>query len=71
MMEHKKAFGIYHWDTFEESGEDTILVDEADSLEEAERKVVKWYGPRIVYNGADEVQIVNRQGEVVKRYPVG
>jgi len=70
MTDHKKAFGIYHWDTFEAFGEDTILVDEADTLEEAERKVVKRYGDRIVYNGADEVHIVNRQGEVVKRYAV-
>jgi len=70
-IQHNKAFGIYHWDTFEEEpGLDTILVGEADTLEEAERKVVEKYGDRIIYNGADEVQIVNRQGKVVRSYAV-
>lgn len=40
----KKAFGIYHWDTFDNV---TLLIAEADTLEAAEKKVKQRYGDRI------------------------
>jgi len=72
-IQHTKVFGIYHWDTFDN---ETLLIDEADSLEEAENKVQKRYGsgaigPRIRDEGADQVDIVNRQGEIVRVFKVG
>ena len=68
MIEHKKAFGIYHWDTFDN---ETILIDEANTQQEAEAKVQKRYGERIRSTGADQVDIVDKKGNVVKKYSVG
>ena len=72
MITHKKAFGIYHWDTFEQDPEDaTLLVDEASTLPEAEKKVRKKYGNHIGGHGADRVDIVDKVGNVVKSFQVG
>lgn len=68
MITHKKPYGIYHWDTFETTGEDILLVDEADTVEEAEAKVKRLYGNRISNHGADRVEIVDQQGEIVQSY---
>ena len=68
MIKHKKQFGVYHWDTFDN---ETWLVGEADTVEEAEALVDDKYGNRIRMDGADRVDIVNATGEVVKKYCVG
>lgn len=67
-IHHKKEFGIYHWDTFDNT---TLLIDEADSLEEANEKIKNKYGNRIRCNGADQVDIVDSKGSVVKTFSVG
>ncbi|MCC6131342.1 MAG: hypothetical protein IT186_15600 [Acidobacteria bacterium] len=65
-----KAFGIYHWDTFDDHT--TIQIGSADSVEEAIEFVQKEYGPRIRPNGADRVDIVDvEKGVVVKRFTIG
>ncbi len=51
-ISHKKKFGIYHWDTFDNV---TLLIGEADSLKKAESKVDKKYGDRIRSNGAEQM----------------
>jgi len=68
MISHKKEFGIYHWDTFDNA---TLLIDEADTLKEAQDKVEKKYKDRIRPTGADQVDIVNQKGEIVDKYKVG
>lgn len=66
-ISHKKEFGIYHWDTFDN---ETILVDEADTLEEAKQKVINKYDKRIKKSGADQVDIVDSKGNIVEKYPI-
>lgn len=66
-----KEFGIYHWDTFEDPGDDTWLVDEADTLDQARELVKKKYGGRIGSGGADQVHIVRLSGRVLERFNVG
>ncbi len=66
-MKHHKAFGIYHWDTFDN---ETILIKEADLLEEAEEYVKQHYGNRLSANGADRVEIVDKKGKVVSSQSV-
>lgn len=67
MILHKKAFGIYHWDTFDN---ETLLVGEADSLLEAIGFVLGRYHNRISKKGADRVDIVDSKGNVVEKYNV-
>jgi len=67
-IEHTKEFGIYHWDTFDN---ETYMVDEADTLEQAEAMVKEKYGSRIRSSGADQVDIVDRKGNLVRSYRVG
>jgi hypothetical protein len=67
-IEHTKKFGIYHWDTFDN---ETYMVDEADTLAKAESVVKKTYGERIRDTGADQVDIVDSKGNVVKSYKIG
>jgi hypothetical protein len=64
---HKKKFGIYHWDTFDNR---TLCIDQADTLKSAEDKVVKKYGDRITSQGADRVDIVDKKGKVLRSYTV-
>jgi hypothetical protein len=66
-IEHKKPFGIYHWDTFDN---ETFLISEAKTLKEAIAKVYKRYGDRIQNNGADQVDIVDLEGNIVKKFAV-
>ena len=68
MITHKKEFGIYYWDTFDN---DTSLVGEADTLQEACDKVMDKYGKDIAADGADSVDIVNKEGDIVMQYPIG
>lgn len=64
---NKKEFGIYHWDTFDN---ETFLIDEADTEQEAENKIKDRYGDRIHPNGADRVEIVDSKGDVIKKFSV-
>jgi hypothetical protein len=68
-----KEYGIYHWDTFDEPGNDTVLVGEADDWVEAMSFVYQNYGDRIDFHGADQVQIVqfhNGQGTIIERFQI-
>lgn len=67
MITHKKKLGIYHWDTFDN---ETILIDEADDLAEAEQKINERYKGRISPNGADQVDVVDQNGNVLRKYKV-
>jgi hypothetical protein len=67
-IEHTKEFGIYHWDTFDN---ETILIDEADTKDQAIEKVQERYKDRLKPNGADRVDIVDKEGNVVEKYQVG
>jgi hypothetical protein len=66
-IQHIKEFGIYHWDTFDN---ETFLVDEADTLKEAQDKVGDRYGSSIATDGADQIDIVDKKGTIIKRYKV-
>ena len=66
-IEHKKEFGIYHWDTFDN---ETTLVDEADTLEEAQQKVNANYKDSISGDGADRVEIVDSKGNIVAKFQI-
>lgn len=67
-IQHKKKLGIYHWDTFDN---ETLLIDEADTLTQARAKVRKRYGDRIRVSGADQVDIVDKAGNIVECFKVG
>ena len=67
-IQHKKNFGVYHWDTFDNT---TFLVGEADTRVKAEKIVRKRYGNRISGNGADQVDIVDKKGNIVEKFHVG
>jgi len=66
-IQHKKNFGVYHWDTFDNT---TFLMDEADTFKKAEKIVQKKYGDRLSSNGADQVDIVDKKGNVVKIFHI-
>jgi hypothetical protein len=66
-IQHTKEFGIYHWDTFDN---ETILIDEADTLQEAKDIVAKRYKGRISGQGADQVDIVDSNGTVMEVFKV-
>jgi len=65
---HKKKFGVYHWDTFDNQ---TSLAAEADTLDKARKKLKEQYGGSIRSNGADRVEIVDSKGNIVERYNIG
>lgn len=67
MMKNLKVFKVYHWDTFDN---ETILISEHDTFEEADEFVNKRFGLRISNNGADQVDIVNLQGDIVKKVKI-
>ena len=66
-IQHKKAFGIYHWDTFDN---ETILIAERASLKAAQEFVQRRYAGRIGSDGADQVDIVDRLGNIVEKVSV-
>jgi hypothetical protein len=68
MITHKKKYGIYHWDTFDN---ETILVGEVDTAVEAIEFVNDKYGDRIRRTGADRVDIVDLKGNVLQKFSVG
>lgn len=65
---HKKNFGVYHWDTFDN---ETLLVGESDTVQGAEKIVRDKYGDRIRGTGADQVDIVDSEGNIVEKFGVG
>lgn len=66
-IKHKKEFGVYHWDTFDN---EIILIFEDNSLAKTEKFVKERYKDRIKDNGADQVDIVNKQGNIIKKYKI-
>jgi hypothetical protein len=66
-IQHNKNFGVYHWDTFDN---ETLLVGEANTLNEAEEIVQKKYKGRISGQGADQVDIVDKKGSIVAKFHV-
>lgn len=66
-IKHKKEFGIYHWDTFDNV---TLLIDEADTEAEARAMVENKYGKRISCHGADRVNIVDSSGAIIEDYSI-
>jgi hypothetical protein len=67
-IQHTKPFGVYHWDTFDNV---TILLHEANTLKEAEAWVKEHYKDRLRDNGADQADIVDLEGNIVKAFKVG
>jgi len=76
-IQHKKEYGVYHWDTFDNV---TLFVTkdwntgekaEFDSLEEANEFVRDHYGNSLRKNGADRVDIVDSKGNIVRAYNCG
>jgi len=77
MLQHSKQFGVYHWDTFDN---ETFLVTknwetdekaEFDTLDQAEEFVEEHYKGRIdPMHGADQVEIVDQTGNIIKTYKV-
>ncbi len=67
MIPHTQAFGVYHWDTFDN---ETFLVGEADTLADAQQIVKNKYHGRIGSDGADKVDIVDRDGNIVEQVSV-
>lgn len=68
MKRHTKKYGVYHWDTFDN---ETFLVGEADTLAEAQSIVTTRYGGRLRPNGADQVDIVDKHGNIIEKHAVG
>lgn len=68
MIEHAKEYGVYHWDTFDY---ETIMIFEDNDLEVCEEFVRERYKGRIKPTGADQVDIVTRRGNIVRKYNVG
>lgn len=65
---HTKKYGVYHWDTFDNT---TIFITEANTIKEAEEKIKEHYKENLRVNGADRVDIVGREGNIVKHFSVG
>ena len=68
MITHKKKYGVYHWDTFDN---ETILIEELAFFNDAKVFVNEKYAGRIGPKGADRVDIVDNHGTVVASYSVG
>jgi len=62
---HKKAFGVYLWDTFDN---ETILLRDFNSRSAASRWARKSHPPQ--KNGADQIDIVNRRGDIIEKYEI-
>lgn len=63
-----KAFGVYHWDTFDN---ETTFLDDFDTYKEAEKFIKNHYGDRIKPNGADKAEIIGLDGNTYGSLPVG
>lgn len=67
MITHKKKFGVYHWDTFDN---ETILIKDFESFAQAEEFIRQRYGKRVSGNGADRVEVVDQNGNIIAKYSV-
>lgn len=67
MKKFTKAFGVFHWDTFDD---ETILIGEFDTLQEAQQFVHDEFKDRLSAHGADRVDIVDQSGEVIEPYSI-
>ena len=67
-IRHTKEFGIYYWDTFDNT---IILINEFDTIEEATGFVTKQYEDRLGNHGADQINIVNKDGDIVEKFAIG
>lgn len=63
-----KNFFVWHWDAFDK---ETILMKEADSIEEARQFVEDKYKGRFVSHGVGQIDIVDKKGNVIGTYQVG
>lgn len=68
VLKHEKPYGIYLWDTFDNS---TILIDEADSIEEAEDIAHNSYGDSMNLHGADRIEVVDLKGNIILWWNIG
>ena len=66
-ISHTKKYGIYYWDTFDN---ETFLVFQSDSFEQASKRIVSKYGSRFSTMGADRVEIVDLKGNIVKNFSI-
>jgi hypothetical protein len=68
--QHKKRFGVYHWDTFDN---ETFFKRDFDTQEEAERWIKEEeYQGRLRPSGADKVDVVDKESaEIVLQFSVG
>ncbi len=66
-IEHTSDFGVYHWDTFDN---ESVLLDEFPTLVDSIRFVQQRYEGRLNSNGADRVDIVDKNGKIVKQFSV-
>lgn len=66
-IKHKKEFGVYYWDTFDDA---TFLVGEYDTFHEAQSSINKAYRGRIDDGGADKVDIVDSNGDILRQFSV-
>lgn len=64
-LQQVKNFRIFHWDTFDN---ETLLVSETDTLSEAQVIIKEKY--KISDSGADQVDIVDRHGNIVEKFKI-
>jgi len=66
-LEHEKDYGVYHWDTFDDT---TLFVGEGDTVADCCLLILKEYGSRIVGHGADRVEIVDQEGNIAANFNI-
>ena len=64
----KKEFGVYYWDTFDNV---TLMINEFDTEKESVDFVKERYKESLGNHGADQVDIVNSKGDIVKKFDIG
>ena len=62
-ISHTKKFGVYHWDTFDN---ETFLVGQSDSPKGADKIIDRKYKGRFSVHGADKVEVVDRNGKILR-----
>lgn len=67
MISHHTEYGVYHWDTFDN---ETFLKYQHDDLDDCKKWIANYYGKRVRNNGADQVRIVDKGGNIIERYSV-
>lgn len=60
-----KKYGVYHWDTFDGG---VILLKDFDELLKAKKYLQNRYKGRLDSKGADKVEIVTKEGDIVESY---